>query len=152
MKGITHILFAVLIGIVYISYFNIEQGLLFLGFIILGALLPDIDTSNSIISNKTKPFSWLVTGVARHRGLFHTIYIPIGFYVLAWLFPRFEIVFIALLFGYLSHLFIDALTPQGIQLFYPFKTRLKGFIKTGSILEFLVDIVIVFCIFKLAYL
>jgi len=37
--------------------------------------------------------------------------------------------------GYVSHLFLDCLTRGGVRLFWPLKFKVKGFVKSGGIVE-----------------
>lgn len=110
---------------------------------LFGSLLPDIDHPNSTISHKMPLLSKVITTFFGHRGmthtflvlflttflgLFSTVYMPV---VLQTTMVAFFIGYAA---GYASHLFLDALTPAGIPVFFPFyrKNVRLAHIRTGS--------------------
>ena len=138
MRYYTHLAFAFLIGILLIKYLSIQNQILFIILFMLFSLLPDIDQVKSKISEKVKPLAWLINFFIGHRGLMHSIWTPIILYLLLFLI-RIDIA-IAVSFGYLSHLLLDCFTISGVRLLWPWKKRLKGFIKTGSWIEYLVFI------------
>jgi inner membrane protein len=105
------------------------------------SLLPDIDKVQSKVSSKIKVVSFIIRFFLGHRGLMHSIWIPILFYLLVFMFS-FEVA-IAISFGYLSHLILDGLTPAGVKLLWPLKKKLKGFIRTGSLTEYLVFVLLI---------
>jgi inner membrane protein len=158
MKGHTHMLFAMLIGGIYFNYFGGGSLLLKLGFagcLILGALLPDIDEVNSTISHKAPTISKFVQGLTNHRGIMHSIWVPIAlFLILTFLLGRIisipNLLVMGLVVGYSSHLLSDCLTVQGIKPFHPLhKFQIRGFIRTGGLLELiLVGLIIVYFIVK----
>jgi inner membrane protein len=102
----------------------------------LFSLLPDIDAIKSKISSKVKPLSWLINFFIGHRGLMHSILVPVILYLLLFLI-RMDIA-IAISFGYLSHLLLDCFTVSGVKLLWPLKKKVKGFVKTGSLIEYLI--------------
>ncbi len=96
-----------------------------------GALLPDLDASESKIKHlripntQIKPFMLPATVVSRtnqHRGLLHS-FAGLGFVAVTIAFPLGWLdgwaLTVALLLGYASHLMADAATKSGIMLFYP---------------------------------
>src|SRR5688572_13153044 len=114
----------------------------------LGALLPDLDASESkiqhlkLLGTQFKPFllpAQVVRGSEQHRGLLHSLaglgtVSMMAAHAIWWVgwFPV-----IALLLGYTSHLFADAATKSGILLLYPSRKRYSLFPKgwrmtTGS--------------------
>lgn len=100
-----------------------------LSLVLLGALLPDIDHPESSLANEEvigipvlKPLAWLIGRVFGHRGITHSLValvavialgqapmLPWAWANLGWLIG----------WGYASHLVADALTKQGIPLFWP---------------------------------
>ena len=124
----------------------------------IGGLLPDIDHPNSKISHKLKPVSKIVNLLFSHRGLFHT---P-AFYIILWAIVIWQfsnpanILFINSLFlGVMSHLFLDALNPTGIPLFFPLEKKRRNLanIKTGGLTEKVLctAILILFCCTAIIY-
>lgn len=120
-----------------------------MGFCVVGALMPDLDASESKIKHLKvlgiKPFVPLAQVIHRefgHRGFLHSArgwalwtlsQMPLGF-VMGWL------VMAALSLGYASHLLADACTRSGIPWLYPDLRRvhllpLKLRVVTGSAME-----------------
>ena len=93
-------------------------------FVLLGALLPDIDTPTSLIGRCCRPLAgWLERRVG-HRTLTHSL-VGLALSVapllpLAWIEPRWPLAFAL---GYLSHLLVDAANPPGVPLLYPSPVR-----------------------------
>ena len=128
----THLLFALLISLLIFNYFNLNQ-ILFILILIISAIIPDIDHSRSWIGRKFKPLSLIVNFIFGHRKLIHSLFFVILISFLIKIFSNNY--YIPFFIGYLSHLFLDSLTKQGIMLFYPFKFRVKGFLQTNGIVE-----------------
>ncbi|OPX47194.1 metal-dependent hydrolase [Clostridium thermobutyricum] len=112
---------------------------LFFHFANLGSVFPDIDMKGSYIS-KRYPLLSKAFKKCKHRGLTHSfIFLSILYVIaLALSFISHEnIVVISIcggfLIGYISHLVLDLLTKEGIELFFPFRANIRLFnIKTGS--------------------
>lgn len=106
----------------------------------IGSLFPDIDQKKSSIS-KMLPFLAKTFGAkCRHRGFTHSL-LCLGIFslilgIISFL-SEFNIIVtslsLGLICGYISHLILDLLTADGIEIFYPCKINFKlGSIKTGS--------------------
>ena len=141
MRYYTHLAFSFLVGIFLIKYLSIYNQIMFIVLFMGLSLLPDIDKVQSKVSSKIKVVSFIIRFFLGHRGLMHSIWIPILFYLLVFMFS-FEVA-IAISFGYLSHLILDGLTPAGVKLLWPLKKKLKGFIRTGSLTEYLVFVLLI---------
>ena len=144
----THLVFSLFIALLSAKLFGIEQ-LYFIFIIALFGIIPDIDTHKSKV--KIPILSFILKTIFKHRGIFHSVFIPILlFFVLSYL--GYYIIGLAVLLGYLSHIFLDALTPSGIRLFWPLRFKVKGFIKTNSIMEkalfILLSVITIFMIIK----
>lgn len=127
----THLAFGLLVSLLSLTLFNIQNKILFIIVVIFFALFPDIDETHSKLGRKYKITSKLINFFFGHRGFIHSIYIPLILYII-FNYINHEIS-IAILVGYFSHLFLDALTPKGIKPFYPlFNKRISGFLKTNS--------------------
>lgn len=126
----------------------------------IGSLLPDIDMKSSFISKRHPLLSKHFGKKCRHRGFTHSLLflflLSKGCELLV-LVGQNNIVFISVstgfLLGYLSHLVLDLLTKEGIELFFPCKINFKLLpIKTNSkperyfnrILNFLVLMLILY--------
>ena len=127
------------------DYFS--QKYLFLILLLLGSLLPDIDSPYSKLGRKIKPISGVIKFIFGHRGFFHSVIPAILIYVVFRYILDMRLIGVALLIGYILHLVIDGLTKEGVNYFYPFvKFRMSGFVKTGGMLEWLIFCVLVFLV------
>lgn len=108
----------------------------------LGSLLPDIDHTQSKISQKAKITSHVVSRMMGHRGWTHTLLVfglvtAILFFIVSQIETAQLLLYYAALgvsVGYLSHLLLDALTVSGIPAFKPFSDKMIRFarFKTGE--------------------
>ena len=145
----THIVFSVLIGLFFVDYFSVSNKIIFFVFLVLFSSFPDIDKSNSKIGKRFSLFSKLINFVFGHRNFFHSLLFLITGYLVISVFS--DLVGLAFLVSVASHLVLDALTPSGVAAFYPLKYRVKGWIKTGSLVEKLIFLaIIVLIIVKLS--
>ncbi|MGL5348422.1 MAG: metal-dependent hydrolase [Peptostreptococcaceae bacterium] len=92
----------------------------------IGSLSPDIDMKNSYISKVCPLFYKFFGSKLRHRGLTHSLlFLYILGYILNLLiiYTENNIVFVLLssgfFIGYVSHLVLDLITKEGIEIFYP---------------------------------
>jgi len=141
----THLAFGLFCGLMFLPNQDITTKLIFLGLVLVGALIPDVDTPESKVGNKVPMLSAFFRFLAGHRGLFHSIFAAAAFSGLVWIFvnPTYGT---ALFIGYASHLLIDCLTKSGINFLHPISNfRISGFITTGGFSEnlLLIGIVIV---------
>lgn len=120
--------------------------------VIIGTLLPDIDTKKSTINNIliiTKPIS----NIFSHRGFTHSI---IGFIIVIYVSCFIDVCFslsgisVGITIGYFCHLITDMSTPMGIKLFWPlnrfFKIPFVSYSQTISKIFWI--ILFLFIIFK----
>lgn len=137
MMSKTHVAFSLLVCLIVLDFAAIDEPLLFFAFLLLGTLLPDIDLPTSYLGKRLWFFSWPISFFSKHRGVFHSpLFGGLIFFLLLFLGAPFA-VSLGFLCGFASHLFIDALTPAGIALLYPFfPFKVRGFVRTGSLLEF----------------
>ena len=130
----THLIFGILMGLVFLDSFNIPSPWLFMFVVMIGSSFPDIDLHKSKIGGLMKPISKIINMFFGHRGMIHSLFMAFVMYFLFWMF--FDLNYAAAIFiGYSSHLFLDAFTPKGISPFWPLKTKLNGIIKSEGILE-----------------
>ena len=125
----THIVFS--LAVYFLLYYYIAMPWYTLVFVLLATGFVDIDIKNSRAGNRwyLRPFQFFT----KHRGLVHSLFVALllslilasvsqwagfGFFV-----------------GYLSHLFLDCFTLSGVKLFWPFGWKVKGFVKSGSMVE-----------------
>lgn len=147
MNGFTHGVGGACSGIVVASLLNIERPEMFATVIvssIIASYAVDLDEPQSKAGQKLKPVSWGIKKVLGHRGILHT---PFFILLVSGLLYYFHIkvaptlfagidyniypwglyVCIGNLVGGFSHLLLDALTPQGIMLLFPFSTSFISF-------------------------
>jgi len=142
MLAKTHLAFGFLSGLVAMPFVATGNTIIFFSLVLIGALLPDIDQPNSKISNKIPIIPKIINIFAKHRGIFHTVFLAIIIPGLLWYFIAHSYG-IALFVGYMSHLIIDGFTVTGINFLHPFsKLHLSGFVETGTIAELVIFFVI----------
>lgn len=137
----THLVFAFLVGLIFLE---LSRGnkYLFLAIILISGVIVDIDYPKSKVGRKFFFISKPVNFLFGHRSLFHSLFfvLILSFFVFLIFGDYYKAVFI----GYSSHLFLDSFTRQGIMLFYPFKFKVKGVIKTGKLFEGILFFVFIF--------
>lgn len=130
MMFVTHALVGVVVGLMLQGY-----GWWFFGAFILGSVLPDIDAPKSKVGKSAGIVSWILEKLFGHRGVFHSLLIPAIAWVALWYFG-YWLIGLAFFLGYFLHLVLDALTLEGIRFFWPLSWHVKGFIRTGGAVEY----------------
>ncbi len=93
-------------------------------FATIGSWLPDIDTEKSTIGRIFHPPAAYLERRFGHRGATHSLLALVGLCALtAPLIAVNRLWWTAIVTGYLSHIFLDTLNKQGVQLFYPSTIR-----------------------------
>lgn len=136
MNGITHRTAGAFAGTlaVKIAFPHVSVSeLIIAGSVIgyFGGILPDIDQSNSTVSNMnylSKLTGYAIHRIFGHRKFFHSILcgLILSFIIFIITGNIFSSPYIAALSfgsGFLSHLLLDMLNKDGIALFYPIKYR-----------------------------
>ncbi|MBS3108043.1 metal-dependent hydrolase [Candidatus Woesearchaeota archaeon] len=145
MLARTHLLIGIIVSVALFKFLSISHPLYFIFMTSFFAIFPDIDTFNSTIGSKVKPLSFILNLLFGHRGIMHSMFIPI--LACIFLFSQgYLVTGFALLIGYTSHILADSLTHEGVRPFHPLSFHVKGFIRTGGILEhifFLLLIIII---------
>ncbi len=120
----------------------------------IGALIPDMDTGGNylwgLLPQGQKLGNFLRKVFYKHRTITHSL---LGFFLIfkffGWLLPRIfnssfidpQIIFVAIIIGYISHLVADSFTEEGIPLLFPIPFTFgippikRVRIKTGSWFE-----------------
>ncbi|WP_317312399.1 metal-dependent hydrolase [Clostridium thermobutyricum] len=102
--------------------------------VIVGSILPDIDTPKSYISRHIPIIPVLINKKFQHRGIFHTPIFAISILIISIIFKFLNLVglintnmpsliFLGLSLGYFLHLCGDGLSVTGIRWLMPFKKR-----------------------------
>jgi membrane-bound metal-dependent hydrolase YbcI (DUF457 family) len=133
----THI--AIVIFFSFILFENNANFLLFLFVSVIATLIPDLDSKNSKLGKK-KVFR-IFNLFMKHRGIVHSfIFLLVLSIIILILWKEILLPFVL---GYALHLITDSFTRQGTRIFYPFKMRVKGIIKTGGIIELIIFFIFV---------
>lgn len=136
MRYETHLVFGLLVGLISLSFIEVSNKFLYLLFVLLGSLLPDLDKRKSFMANKVK-FSYLIEKILGHRRIFHSIFPIIVLYFLFVYYLRLKVMGYGIIIGYGSHLLIDSLNVKGVGFLNPvFDKRVRWKIKTGGIFEY----------------
>jgi len=125
----THLAFAVLMIILFIEHVN--NKLVFVSLVLVATVLPDLDSPFSSWGRHLifRPLQVFV----KHRGIIHSFTFGIAASVaLAIFWPVAALGFFA---GYSIHLICDSFTKDGIQPFWPLRSRSSGFITSGGRVE-----------------
>lgn len=143
MIFITHILFAVLICLVFKVPLNFG--------IILGSTLPDIDYPFSYMGQMFPRFSNWIYKKFGHRSITHSIYWSLLLGILSFV----ETNFLTLFIGYTSHVLLDLFTYTGVKLLYPLNisfTLFEGIVETGKKKDKILAVLFaILCILALLY-
>ena len=127
----------------YNFYYKVILLIIYGYFATYGALLPDIDMRSSYIS-KRFPLLYKVFGKRqKHRGFTHSLLFLGLLSLLGDLLLKltdnnivFTCLYCGILIGSISHIFLDLLTKEGVELFYPLGLNFSILpIKTNSKLE-----------------
>lgn len=146
----THFALGALAGFFLLNYFQPEHAFLFSFVFLFASVLPDIDTTKSIVGKRFLPLSSFLSIFTRHRGFFHSVWIP-AISLLAFSYIDYSMIGIAFALGYILHIIMDALSEEGVSMFSPvWKHRFSGFVKTGSVLEY-VFLMLACIVFALVY-
>jgi inner membrane protein len=131
---------------------------------VTAAWLPDVDNPRSTLGNGlsrmknptldllSRPFSWafrttsfVLVRTVGHRTMTHSLVGVLLFALPVWLFlGRFPNLALALVAGYASHVFADALNTRGVPLFWPVGKPfrlLPGGVRSGGAVEVAVALV-----------
>ncbi len=132
-----------LAAVLFLALFPQQHPILFVIVAMLVGSLPDIDTQNSKIGHTFPIVAFLVNLFLGHRGLTHSVFVPIGAY---FLFRHLALPWIGIAFvvGYCAHIAADALTKEGINLLHPIaQFRISGFMRTGGMTESFVFLAVI---------
>ncbi|RJO62792.1 MAG: metal-dependent hydrolase [Dehalococcoidia bacterium] len=143
MLGRTHILAGLTAGLIVSRYTGQGGELITMGVAAAAALLPDIDSSKSMISRNVPVAPWVLENTMGHRGAMHSIAgalavsLLISFLLRQW-YPAaiIQSMIPAFMAGYLSHLVLDTLTNSGVPWLWPLPLRIRlPLAQTGGLLE-----------------
>ena len=109
-----------------ISY--VEQKFVFVVVALIATFIPDIDSRFSTLGHRY--FARILQFFTKHRGVIHSFsFLFLITFLLVLFFP---VLALGFFLGYGLHLFADSFTKEGIEPFYPWKRKSRGFVSTGS--------------------
>jgi inner membrane protein len=127
MTAPTHILAGTVFTGIMCSFYNINlfQKTEYIIICALLSILPDIDTTKSLVGKIFYPLAWFIGRRFGHRTLTHSLIFVLTVWTLLTAMTGLEIItdpgIIKIsLFALVSHIIIDMLTLQGVPFFYPF--------------------------------
>ena len=125
----THLAFGILMIILFVQHVN--NKLIFMVMILVATVLPDLDSGFSSWGRHLifRPLQFFV----KHRGIIHSFTLAIVISIVLSMF--WPVVSLGFFIGYSVHLICDSFTKEGIQPFWPLKSRSSGFITTGGRIE-----------------
>lgn len=120
MQAATHLAGAAL-TLAVARGFGLPVGPFEAGALLLGSLLPDIDTTTAGAGRYVRPLAaWIETRFG-HRTVTHGLLFAVG--ASALLLPLGVPVALALLYGVLSHLLLDTMNVNGVPLLWPYRLQ-----------------------------
>jgi len=136
----THFLAGAAAGLLLAGQTDIKTVAVSAGIAGVAALLPDLDDPKSKLGKLAAPASWVVKATVGHRGPLHSFLGVVAATLVATILNHGSIAFASTVaVGYLSHLVMDSLNPQGVPWLWPCKKRFGlPLVQTGSLLERLV--------------
>lgn len=161
MQGITHLKLGIASGalIGYMSPIDMPASIAIGAGCIIGSILPDIDTKQSIASNKLKVTGFIARHTVGHRGVIHTPIFGIVLSILVLLITMITPIpwqfSLGLFIGYTLHLLQDSFTKRGIMWGFPVSKKYFAIyrIKSGksNLIENLISLVIFLCLLMIMY-
>lgn len=114
-----------------------QVGLLGAGIVALFSLLPDIDHPKSWIGRAIPILPKILYATFGHRGMTHSVFAIASICLIFDLGGADRWVMISAFVGYSSHIFSDFFADKGIELFWPWRTRVAFpfTVKTGAFSE-----------------
>lgn len=149
MEYKTHLVSTIVLGLPLMASGG-QVGVLNIGMLSLGSLLPDIDHPRSFLGKRNKIASGLTNKAFGHRKATHSL---VALVIVYWLMSIFAAHYLTtsgsftpfwLTFGYLCHLIEDSFSKDGVNWLWPKQRKVKHgnqqllFYKTGSLGEYLV--------------
>lgn len=126
----THFVFGIFIYLLLVNF--IDNFVLFFIGLMIGVIIVDLDSRSSKFGKNWyfRPLQLFVS----HRGIMHSLFF--GFVVMVLLAIFNVILAVGFFIGFLSHIFLDCFTKQGVNIFWPFfNGKIKGFVRSGAVVE-----------------
>ena len=146
MRVKTHVVFAIFavtsLGVSTGATSSTEQIVL----ASIGSILPDVDHSNSYVTNRTGFVGKVVSKCIKHRGLTHSLLF--SFFLFSFFYGAGNYIY-PFMVGYLSHILLDMCTAKGVSLLYPWGKKFRIMkLRTGSMHERVIFILLSLVLFR----
>ncbi|MCS7134278.1 MAG: metal-dependent hydrolase [Candidatus Pacearchaeota archaeon] len=135
----THLVFSIFLFLL-LDPLVIKNKFLFFISTVVSSVVLDLDLPKSKIGKRIL-LSHLINLFFGHRGFLQSFTFVIIFSLTLFLLKISPVLILGFATGYSSHLLLDSLTIKGVYLFWPLKVKVKGFLRTGSLLENLLFLV-----------
>ena len=112
----------------FLLRFTLLEMIFYYAFIVVGSLLPDIDTPKSYIGHKFKLLSTIIFQIVGHRTLTHSILLITIIFIIVSLIWGINTIIVGLTIGSVMHVLGDMLTGK-VACLYPINKKKIGFIK-----------------------
>jgi membrane-bound metal-dependent hydrolase YbcI (DUF457 family) len=133
--------------LIFVKYLGFSYWFFIVG--LLFSILPDIDLYKSKLGKKIPVIS-IPLNLIGHRGIMHSFTIP---FILSVLFFYIDInAAMGIFIGYSSHLFLDMLNYKGLKPFWPLPWKIKGFCKSGGIVDWVIFVLSFFFLIQQVFL
>ncbi|MFH1237898.1 MAG: metal-dependent hydrolase [archaeon] len=145
----THIMFSLMVYFLLSSFLNMPVWVLL--FVLLATAFVDVDIKSSRAGNHwyLRPLQWMT----KHRGILHSLIVGLIFSLIVGIVSLWG--GFGFFVGYISHLFLDCLTKSGVKLFWPFSLKIKGFVRSGGVIEQIIFVLLllgnIFIVGKLVF-
>ena len=139
MTGKTHASCGLLVGAMTIEYFQTDlfTSITIITLAVISSLLPDICHTQSKIGRRFKILSLLVRTLFGHRTFTHSLLFISLIIILLYFIQTPDYYLVSIIFGLLSHVILDMLTPRGVKLLYPIPLTIKFplVFRTGGLVD-----------------
>jgi len=133
----THLAIGIFFALMLAKYF--ENKWVFILMVLIGTIIPDLDSSYSSFGRFLifRPFQFFI----KHRGLIHSFTFAVLLSLIFYFF--WNVGWLGFFIGYSAHLIADCFTKSGVRVFWPLDFKVKGFLRTGGVVDELLFIILV---------
>ncbi|UOQ84102.1 metal-dependent hydrolase [Gracilibacillus salinarum] len=143
MTGKTHLMGGIATATVVATYTEYDP-VLFIAAGAIGGLIPDICHGGSKIGRRFPLLSKIINSIFGHRTFTHSLLFIVVMRFVLTMFITNQSIIMGVLAGMVSHFVLDAMTKNGIKLFYPVNitVRFPVTTRTGGAVEHVVLLVL----------
>ena len=137
MENKTHLIIGLFIALYFLPHINYK--IVFFPIVLIASIIPNLDT---LIFPKKDYKIFRSIKSESYKNFMHSYTLCIFLsLILAFFYP---LVALPFFIGYSFHLFFDGITKKGINPFWPFKIKTKGFISPGGTSEKTIVVIFIF--------